>query len=74
MTDYDKLKQLFDEFGVEYDVIKDAKRLTADETAYEPCKTIRTNEGGKKVTGYFDFFTLFDFDLDGKFIEMGAWE
>lgn len=31
-------------------------------------------EGKEKISGYSRFFTRFEFDSDGAFIQMGAWE
>jgi hypothetical protein len=63
MTEYEKLKKLLDEFGVGY-----------EELEYDNKKTIQTNQGQNKVTGYNGFYTEFIFTEEGKFIEMGAWE
>lgn len=59
MTDIDKLANLLDEFGVEYERAEDE---------------IKCEEGGKKISGYTFFYTVFKFDSVGKFIEMGAYE
>jgi hypothetical protein len=59
MTDKDKLKTLFDEMGIQYQ----------SGTDY-----ITLSEGDKKVSGYFGFYTRFDFDDKGKFEEVGAYE
>jgi len=64
MTDYEKLKALLTEFGVGFVVEEDEKGE----------KYIECNCESKKVTGYSFFYTLFEFDKDGKFIHMGAWE
>lgn len=62
-TDYEKLKQLFTEFGVEFTEIETGNM-----------KIIKTEQGDNKVTGHIMFYTEFSFDNDGKFLEMGAWE
>lgn len=64
MSDLCKLKALLDEFGVQYKL-----REYADGTIYITCE-----EGDEKVSGYPDFFTGFNFSVDGKFVDMGAWE
>lgn len=65
MTDFEKLKGLLTSFGVEFTV-----------EYYEDKKgaTIICNQGGRKVSGYNQFFTDFEFDSKGTFIQMGAWE
>ena len=63
MTDIEKLKKLFDEFGVSY---------KHDDT--EACLIITCECGDNKIAGYIGFHTNFCFDLEGKFIEMGAYE
>ena len=63
VTDYEKLKALFDEFGIGYD------EMSTGKLGYLRCK-----EGGEKIEGYVEFYTDFDFDKDGNFLTMGAWE
>jgi len=62
MTDKEKLCDLLTEFGVGW--------------REKPYYTIKC--GGynsyNKIGGYSSFYTLFEFDEDGKFIQMGAWE
>lgn len=62
MTDLQKLKQLFDSFGIEY------------EEAINDNIYIRCMEGNNKVNGYTSFYTRFTFNTDESFIEMGAYE
>lgn len=64
-TDKQKLEDLLIEFGVGFksDVFSNVDR------SYIKCK-----EGRDKVGGYVEFYTNFEFDLDGEFIELGAWE
>lgn len=64
-TDRDRLKQLFDDWGVEYDIQVGDKKNTLTTSERSSCK---------KVGGYVAFYTDFDFDKDGKFLEMGAYE
>lgn len=67
MTDIEKLKVLFDEFGIGYSTGK-CPSNSLWHTA------LSCEEGHNKIDGYNGFFTDFAFDKNGKFIEMGAWE
>lgn len=60
MKDIDKLTALLDEFGVGWEFADDERIVCC--------------EGLEKITGYNGFYTTFDFDVDGKFICMGAYE
>jgi len=64
MTDFEKLKGLLDEFGVEFSVERDEH-----DDVFVCCK-----EGSKKVSGFSLFYTDFEFDEQGKFVKMGAWK
>ena len=61
MTDKEKLVALLTEFGVEW-----------------RAKGQHIKCGGynhyKKIIGFNGFYTEFEFDIDGKFLQMGAWE
>lgn len=70
MTDLEKLKKLLDEFGVEY---SEDKKTTEQHYKHDFI-AITCVAGKKKVEGYSGFITIFEFTLDGKFIQMGAWE
>jgi hypothetical protein len=59
MTDIDKIRQLFDGFGIGY-------------TDKNDCITIQ--RGNEKVDGYVSSYAEFKFDADGKFIKAGIWE
>lgn len=59
MTDKEKLIFLLKEFGIGFDDV---------------CNDVTCEQGMNKVSGYSCFFTRFEFDTNGKFIEMGAWE
>ncbi len=60
MSDKDKLKKMFDLFGIGYKELGDGD--------------IRCEYGDNKITGYICFYTIFSFDDNGTFIEMGAYE
>ena len=59
MTDKDKLKALLEELGIGFD---------------DAGEDIVCEQGMEKVVGYSSFYTLFEFDKEGKFVQMGAWE
>ena len=61
VTDKEKLEKLLTEFGVEYQNRNDIN-------------VIKCEQGYKKVGGYIDFYTSFEFNIDGSFKEIGAWE
>lgn len=65
MTDYEKLKILLGEFGVEF---------AESVSEYNGRKLVHCVHGMKKVSGYPRFGTCFEFHPNGTFIEMGAWE
>lgn len=58
-TDKEKLTALFDELSIGY-TVED--------------KDIVCMEGDANIDGYGNFYTRFEFDDEGKFIQMGAWE
>ena len=60
MNDRDRLKKLFDDFGIGYKETENG--------------LIQCYQGDNKIAGYSWFFTVFSFDGDGKFTEMGAYE
>lgn len=64
MTDKDKLLALLGEWGVPSSIDEDNDVIVGWERA----------DGIGKVAGYAGFFTAFEFDADGKFVQMGAWE
>ena len=65
MTDLEKIVAVFSEIGLSTTVKKH----------YEGGESwITLFEGDKKVGGYNSFYTRFEFNKDGKFIECGAYE
>jgi hypothetical protein len=64
MADIEKLMALFTEFGIGF---------TA-ELASNGTDVIMCQEGKSKIEGYPMFYTEFQFDENGKFVEMGAYE
>jgi len=63
MSDRDKLTTLLNDFGIGYELEEEGSGSEVVCTA---------KEGG--VAGYISFITMWSFDHDGKFIEMGIWE
>jgi hypothetical protein len=72
MTDKEKLKALLTEFGIGF-----------TEPVAEECQNNimgiviekgNVEEGHEKVTGYYGFSAEFEFDAEGKFIQVGVWE
>jgi hypothetical protein len=64
MTDMEKLIVLFTEWNVGFD------KKDFEEKGY----CIECTQGGSNILGYPYFTTIFSFDKDGKFENMGAWE
>jgi hypothetical protein len=62
VTDKEKLLALLGEWGV-------PSRTEDDNTVI-----VQVLDDSGKVGGYSGFFTAFDFDEDGTFVQMGAWE
>ena len=67
MTDLEKLQSLLTEFGVEFNL------LTAPGNEISASIDCQANVH-TKVVGYAGFSVDFNFDKDGKFIEIGVWE
>jgi len=59
LTDQFKLKKLLNEFGIEFK---------------EQGNTITCKAGDKLVSGYIEFYTVFEFNSKQKFVEMGIYE
>ena len=75
MTDKEKLVALLTEFGVGFKEIDIDDQDCVIAGATQVTKTAVVCEEGKpKIKGYFDFHTSFEFDRQGGFICMGAWE
>ena len=64
MTDIEKVRKLFTELGIDF---KNRKMRNGG-------SEILCEEGDSKIDGYALFYTSFEFDKDGKFFQMGAWE
>lgn len=62
-TDKEKLTALFTELGIGF------KPNPHNEQNSIVCEC-----GDAKISGYNGFYTQFDFEANGKFKEMGAWE
>ena len=76
MTDYEKFINLLKEMDIEY-IEKTVDILHAyisGEILAKNAKIIYLEEGKKKITGYFDFYTCIEFTNKGEFIQIGAWE
>ena len=69
-TDYDKMKNQLLEWRVGFR----EHTWTAEENDGTPVKVIQCEEGMDKVNGYTCFMVEFVFNMDGKFLEIGAWE
>lgn len=69
MTQFDRMKALFDEFGVKHDVVE-ADADEAERTGY--AKSIVTDP--ESPHGYWGFQASFSFDAEGKFVTWGVWE
>lgn len=59
MTDFEKVKTLFTELGIGYEV--EGNRIICE-------------EGNAKIEGYLSFCAAFEFDEKGKFIKMELFE
>lgn len=74
MTDFEKLKDLLDGWGVPFE--QDYRLELGEDVGHvvvveEGCdRHLKT----KKVTGWGYFYTLFEFSENGEFLRMGAWE
>lgn len=73
MTDREKLKSLLNEFGINF---KEGGTNFRGASIPEMKNDIEVHAQGKehKVNGYMGFFCTFEFDDDGKFVQMGIFE
>lgn len=69
MTDKEKLEQLLTEFGVGF---KNHDPANPEWPTGPNCISCFGSDA--RIDGYGGFYTLFEFDEQGKFIKMGAWE
>lgn len=68
-TDKQKLIDLFNEFGVKFEVLeKSGDQLSSVSL------TVDQSDENSKVTGYRDFCSFFYFEENGKFTKVGIWE
>ena len=74
MTDFEKVKQLLDDLGVEYAARENDTRYTEDMAGYEPCMYIISEQGMKKVSCYGGFVVSWNFNPDGSLKHLAAWE
>ena len=65
MTDYERTREFMESLDIGY---------TEDVDTVGQKIHILLQEGNKNISGYANFCTWFDFDLEGKFIQVGAWE
>jgi hypothetical protein len=69
VTDLEKLTTLLGEWGVPF---------TVEPPRKDAAQVIEVRnfafDDHPKVTGYSEFFTIFEFDAEGTFLRMGAWE
>jgi len=63
MTDKEKVIELLKSLGIEF----------KDEVT-ESHNSIICEEGMAKVSGYYGFCTVFAFEKDGTFTDIGVWE
>lgn len=64
MTDLERWREFLTIFGIIF-----------EEHARDGAKNLQINyDGGEKNTGYIGFCTVVEFDVDEKFIKIGAWE
>ena len=68
VTDYEKVKKLFNELGIVYKEL-----IGVDKSLYIVCINDRLDRSNK-IDGYIHFSTDFIFDKDGKFIVMKIYE
>lgn len=70
MTDKEKLANLFNEFGIGYEIGNDLRRDNLDSIYL----WVDFSEDGTKIKGYTGFCTYFYFDENEKFLHVGIYE
>lgn len=70
MTDQEKLVALLREWGVPFS----ARRLEYKNRTINEVKISADDQASPRIEGYFSFYTVFEFDGDGKFNLVGIWE
>lgn len=68
MTDIEKLKAVFVEFGIQFDI-----EPPHDNNSHTMI-VVSALGSDHKVDGYMGFYCRFNFDEKGKFIQMGIFE
>lgn len=73
-TDLEKVRELLDSLGVGY--VSEPSNINNGTTSIRCGRKLgeAIYEQYPKVGGYTGFYVAFEFDADGKFIEIGAWE
>jgi hypothetical protein len=66
-TELDRWKLFLADFGIEY-------REELGDQPGDPVMRLCMEKGMRKVTGYNGFMTDIEFDADGRFTQIGAWE
>lgn len=88
MTDIEKFKKLLEEFGIPVGYSEDSYHDKDDECYEYSIEHITKTDDGEnvnkiclsaigdriKVKGYSDFYSIWDFDENGKFKYVGMWE
>lgn len=69
-TQFERLKDLFDELGVKYEVLTDGPRSPFDFVVKPGEKWLRTDGG----YGYSNYYAAFGFAADGRFLGYGVAE
>lgn len=64
-TDADRWRQFLTSFGIEF---------REEKNGQEPGCTLVMEEGKQKISGYQGFYVDVEFDMDGRFVQIGAWE
>ena len=77
-TQYEKLKELFTEFGLGFEELSgnavSGAISSLDDTTIGNKAVLCEKGKHTKVGGYNGFSSEFVFDKDGKFIELNCWE